>query len=66
MSDEEINTLLEYVGTMNGAVASRALGSVGKGIAGLVSGLAATQAAEAAIEEAKNLFKREASFDELD
>ncbi|KAJ7492262.1 hypothetical protein FB451DRAFT_1217656 [Mycena latifolia] len=71
LSDEEVNTLLEYINEMNGgsnAVASRtvALGSVGKGIAGLVAGLAATQGAESAIEEIKSLFRREASFDDLD
>jgi hypothetical protein len=51
------------------AVSSRALpqlGSVGKGIAGLVAGLAATQGAEAAIDEIKSFFKREVSLNELD
>jgi hypothetical protein len=72
LTDEEVNTLLEYVNELNGgsnAVAARALpalGSVGKGIAGLVAGLAATQGAEAAIEKIEDLFKRELSFDELD
>ncbi|KAJ7474270.1 hypothetical protein FB451DRAFT_1174777 [Mycena latifolia] len=64
LSDEEVNTLLEYINEMNGgsnAIASRAiaLGSVDKGIAGLVAGLAATQGTESAI-------RREASFDDLD
>jgi hypothetical protein len=69
LTDEEVNTLLEYVNEMNGggnAVSGRALGSVGKGIAGLVAGLAATQAAESGIEEIKSLFRREVSFNELD
>jgi len=71
LTDEEVNTLLEYVNTLNGgsnAVSSRAiaLGSVGKGIAGLVAGLAATQGAESVIDEIKSLVRREASFDELD
>lgn len=68
LSDEEVNTLLEYINDMNtnSTVTSRALGSAGKGIAGIIAGLAATQGAESAIEEAEKLFKREASFDELD
>lgn len=69
LTDEEVNTLLEYVNEMNGgsnAVSGRALGSVGKGIAGLVASLAATQAAESGIDEIKSLFRREVSFNELD
>jgi len=70
LSDAEVNTLLEYINTLNtaksGAVSSRALGSVGKGIAGLVASLAATQGVESAIQEVEKLLKREPSFDELD
>jgi len=68
LTDAEVNTLLEYINDMNtnSTVTSRALGSVGKGIASLVAGLAATQGAESVIQEAEKLFKREASFDELD
>jgi hypothetical protein len=67
LSDEEVNTLLEYVNDMqNQKRALPNLGSLGKGIAGLVAGLAATQGAEAAIDEVKSLFRREISFNELD
>jgi len=71
LTDEEVNTLLEWINEKNGGsnvVSSRAvaLGSVGKGIAGLLAGLAATQGAESAIDEIKKLLRREASFDELD
>jgi hypothetical protein len=71
LSDAEVNTLLEYINTLNtaksGAVSSRAISSsVGKGIAGLVASLAATQGVESAIQEVEKLLKREPSFDELD
>ncbi|KAJ6575496.1 hypothetical protein B0H19DRAFT_1255045 [Mycena capillaripes] len=68
LTDEEVNTLLEYVNTLNGDSNKRAiqLGSVGKGIAGLVAGLAATQGAESAVDEIKSLFEREVSLNELD
>ncbi|KAJ7511460.1 hypothetical protein B0H11DRAFT_1955184, partial [Mycena galericulata] len=70
LSDAEVNTLLEYINTLNtaksGAVSSRAISSsVGKGIAGLVASLAATQGVESAINEVEKLLKREPSFDEL-
>ncbi|KAJ7755001.1 hypothetical protein DFH07DRAFT_822502 [Mycena maculata] len=68
LTDAEVNTLLEYIGAKatGTTVSSRALGSIGKGIAGLVAGLAATQGAESAIQEVESLFKREVSFNELD
>ncbi|KAJ7724216.1 hypothetical protein B0H16DRAFT_1698738 [Mycena metata] len=69
LSDAEFNTLLEWVNEKNSpsAVAARAvaLGSLGKGVAGLVAGLAATQGAESAIGELEKLFKREPSLNEL-
>jgi len=70
LSDEEVNTLLEYVNTLQGGsnIAARepaALGSTGKGIAGLIAGLAATQGTESIIDEIKKLV-REVSYDELD
>ncbi|KAJ7470922.1 hypothetical protein FB451DRAFT_1368098 [Mycena latifolia] len=64
LSDEEINTLLEYVNDMQNG--KRALGSAGKGVAGLLAGLAATQGAESAIEGIKGLFDREVSLNDLD
>ncbi|KAJ6468609.1 hypothetical protein C8R47DRAFT_803050 [Mycena vitilis] len=69
LSDEEVNTLLEYVNTLQGGSNSpspRALGSIGKGILGLGAGLAATDAAEAGIEKIESLFKREVSLNDLD
>jgi hypothetical protein len=68
LSDEEVNTLLEYIGEMNGASNSRRAisSSVGKGVAGLVAGLAASQGASAVVDEIEKLFKREPSLDELD
>jgi len=68
LSDSEVNTLLEYINTLNQSktVNSRALGSVGKGLAGVVAGLAATQGVESAIKEVEKLLRREPSFDELD
>ncbi|KAJ7459035.1 hypothetical protein B0H11DRAFT_2060094 [Mycena galericulata] len=68
LSDSEVNTLLEYINTLNQSktVNSRALGSVGKGLAGVVAGLAATQGVESAIQEVEKLLRREPSFDELD
>jgi hypothetical protein len=67
LSDEEVNSLLEYVGDLqHGKRAPLQLGSAGKGIAGLVAGLAATQGVEAAIEKIKDLFKREISLNDLD
>ncbi|KAJ7626926.1 hypothetical protein FB45DRAFT_1004571 [Roridomyces roridus] len=69
LSDDEVNTLLEWIGTLpSNSVDKRAAisSSVGKGLAGVVAGLAATQGAEAAIEKLESLFRRELSFDELD
>jgi len=67
LSDEEVNTLLEYIGQMNGATTKRAISSsVGKGLAGVVAGLAATQGAESIIDEIKKLLRRETGLDELD
>lgn len=71
LSDEEVNTLLEWVNDNKDSLSTRALpsaltGSVGKGIAGLVASLAATQGVESAIEEIKKLFKKEISLNELD
>ncbi|KAJ7691996.1 hypothetical protein B0H16DRAFT_939115 [Mycena metata] len=68
LSDAEFDTLLEWINEKNtsGVVATRALGSLGKGIAGLVAGLAATQGAESAIDELEKIFKREPSLNELD
>ncbi|KAJ7292958.1 hypothetical protein C8J57DRAFT_1703818 [Mycena rebaudengoi] len=72
LSDEEVNTLLEWVNDNKDSILStRALpsaltGSIGKGIAGLVASLAATQGVESAIDELKKVFKREVSLDELD
>lgn len=70
LSDEEVNTLLEYVNTLQGGsnIAARepvSLGSTGKGIAGLIAGLAATQGTESIIDEIKKLV-REVSYDDLD
>ncbi|KAJ7688668.1 hypothetical protein B0H17DRAFT_649504 [Mycena rosella] len=65
LSDDEVVALLEYVGS-NAQTDKRALGSVGKGIAGLIASLAATQGAESAIEEIKGLFAREVSLNDLD
>ncbi|KAJ6509706.1 hypothetical protein DFH09DRAFT_1374638 [Mycena vulgaris] len=51
LSDEEVNTVLEYINTMqSGGKRAVLLGSVGKGITGLVA----------------DLFKREISFNDLD
>ncbi|KAJ7024405.1 hypothetical protein C8F04DRAFT_161974 [Mycena alexandri] len=70
LSDAEFNTLLEWINEKNSpsAVAARAvaLGCVGKGVAGLVAGLAATQGAESVIGELEKIFKREPSLNELD
>ncbi|KAJ6536701.1 hypothetical protein DFH09DRAFT_1401145 [Mycena vulgaris] len=68
LSDEEVVTLLEYVDDLqNGKRALPSIGSLGKGIAGLAAGLAATQGAEAAIEQLKALFgARTISLNELD
>ncbi|KAJ7876520.1 hypothetical protein B0H14DRAFT_2568230 [Mycena olivaceomarginata] len=67
LSDEEVNSLLEYVGDLQHSKrAPLQLGSAGKGISGLVAGLAATQGVEAAIEKIKDLFKREISLNDLD
>jgi len=67
LSDEEVNTLLEYIGQINGVNKRAAISSsVGKGLAGVVAGLAATQGAESVIDEIKKLLRREASLDELD
>jgi len=68
LSDDEVNTLLEYVNELNGGSNSRRAvsSSVGKGIAGLVAGLAASQGASAVVDELEKLFKREPSLDELD
>ncbi|KAJ6471828.1 hypothetical protein C8R47DRAFT_1324888 [Mycena vitilis] len=69
LSDEEVNTLLEYVNTLQGGSntpSARALGSVGKGVVGLGAGLAATQAVEAGIEKIESLFRREISLNDLD
>ncbi|KAJ7204397.1 hypothetical protein GGX14DRAFT_569511 [Mycena pura] len=70
LSDEEVNTLLEYVNTLQGGsnIAAREpapLGATGKGIAGLIAGLAATQGTESIIDEIKKLV-REVSYDDLD
>ncbi|KAJ7462018.1 hypothetical protein FB451DRAFT_1267506 [Mycena latifolia] len=64
LSDEEVVALLEYVNEVQNG--KRAIGSVGKGIAGLIASLAATQGAESAIEELKKLFSREVSLNDLD
>ncbi|KAJ7615405.1 hypothetical protein FB45DRAFT_1008346 [Roridomyces roridus] len=69
LSDEEVNTLLEWMGTLpSNSVDKRAAisSSIGKGLAGAVAGLAATQGVESAIEGIESLFDRELSFDELD
>ncbi|KAJ7644858.1 hypothetical protein FB45DRAFT_1116764 [Roridomyces roridus] len=71
LSDEEVNTLLEWIGTHpsdTNNVDKRAAitSSVGKGLAGIGAGLAASQGIQAAIEKLESLFHREASFDELD
>jgi len=73
LSDAEVNTLLEYINEMNnnGTLVAREplslpTSSIGKGIAGLVASLAATQGVESAINEVESLIKREVSFDELD
>ncbi|KAJ7361356.1 hypothetical protein DFH08DRAFT_843880 [Mycena albidolilacea] len=67
LTDEEVNTLLEYIGQMNSPSKRAAINSsVGKGLAGVVAGLAATQGAESIIEEIKSLFKKEVSLNELD
>ncbi|KAJ6520193.1 hypothetical protein C8R45DRAFT_918980 [Mycena sanguinolenta] len=67
LSDDEVNTLLEYIGEMNASNSRRAISSsVGKGVAGLVAGLAASQGASAVVDEIEKLFKREPSLDELD
>ncbi|KAJ7613226.1 hypothetical protein FB45DRAFT_1113070, partial [Roridomyces roridus] len=69
LSDDEVNTLLEWMGTLpSNSVDKRAAitSSVGKGLAGLGAGLAATQGIQAAIEKLESLFDREISFDELD
>ncbi|KAJ7642573.1 hypothetical protein DFH06DRAFT_603172 [Mycena polygramma] len=69
LSDDEVNTLLEYVNTLQGGSntpSARALGSVGKGVVGLGAGLAATQAVEAGIEKIESLFRREISLNDLD
>ncbi|KAJ7269361.1 hypothetical protein B0H12DRAFT_1095398 [Mycena haematopus] len=66
LSDEEVNTLLEWVGQVNGASKRAISSSVGKGLAGVVAGLAATQGAESIVDEIEKLFKREPSLDELD
>ncbi|KAJ7665429.1 hypothetical protein DFH06DRAFT_1187331 [Mycena polygramma] len=69
LTDDEINTLLEWVNTLQGgsnAVSGRALGSIGKGLAGTAVGLAATEGAEALIEKIEDLFEREVSLNDLD
>ncbi|KAJ7609520.1 hypothetical protein FB45DRAFT_1010501 [Roridomyces roridus] len=69
LSDDEVNTLLEWMGTLpsNSVDKRAAIGSsIGKGLAGAVAGLAATQGIESAIEGIEGLFDREISFDELD
>ncbi|KAF7347520.1 hypothetical protein MVEN_01508200 [Mycena venus] len=66
LTDEEVNTLLEYIGQMNSPSKRAISSSVGKGLAGVVAGLAATQGAESIIEEIKSLLRREGSLDELD
>jgi hypothetical protein len=70
LSDEEVNTLLEYVNTLQGGnnIAAREpapLSATGKGIAGIIAGLAATQGTESIIDEIKKLV-REVSYDDLD
>jgi hypothetical protein len=62
LSDEEVNTLLEYIGQMNGATpaSKRAItSSVGKGLAGVVAGLAASEGAGAIVDEIESLLRRE-------
>ncbi|KAJ7613148.1 hypothetical protein FB45DRAFT_1065237 [Roridomyces roridus] len=69
LSDDEVNTLLEWMGTLpSNSVDKRAAitSSIGKGLAGLGAGLAATQGIQTAIEKLESLFDREISFDELD
>ncbi|KAJ6488777.1 hypothetical protein C8R45DRAFT_929485 [Mycena sanguinolenta] len=68
LSDEEVNTLLEYINDMNGGSNSRRAlsSSLGKGLAGAVAGLAASQGASAVFDESEKLFKRELSLNELD
>jgi hypothetical protein len=65
LSDEEVNTLLEYVNEIQNG--KRALGSVGKGILGAGAGLGATELTEAAIEKIEGLLgDREISLNDLD
>ncbi|KAJ7131676.1 hypothetical protein C8R43DRAFT_1110652 [Mycena crocata] len=65
LSDDEVVALLEYIGEHGVDKRAVQLGSIGKGIAGLVASLAATQGAEAAIEQLKDLFARELSAGSL-
>ncbi|KAJ7098629.1 hypothetical protein B0H15DRAFT_584694 [Mycena belliarum] len=68
LSNEEVNTLLEYIDASQNEKRAVALGSVGKGIAGLIASLAATQGAEAAIEQLKKIFSARSvgSYNDLD
>ncbi|KAJ6615629.1 hypothetical protein B0H10DRAFT_2040330 [Mycena sp. CBHHK59/15] len=58
LTDDEVVSLLEYINDMNNGNSVRALnvGSIGKGLAGLVAGLAATQGAESVIQKLESLF----------
>lgn len=66
LSDDEVNSLLEYIGQVNTAGKRSAGSSITKSLAGTAAGLAATQAIEASFDEIKGLFERETSLDELD
>ncbi|KAF7348991.1 hypothetical protein MVEN_01420100 [Mycena venus] len=66
LSDDEVNTLLEYVNEIQNS--KRSLGSsIGKGLAGTAAGLAATDLTETAIEKIKGLLgDREIGLNDLD
>ncbi|KAJ7248461.1 hypothetical protein C8J57DRAFT_1240385 [Mycena rebaudengoi] len=68
LSDDQVNTLLEWINDNVNTNEARALqlGSVGKGLAGLLAGLGATQGIEAIIEGVKDQFRREISINDLD